>query len=635
MKNKSLSFKLILYLSGSISLIFILIFGKNYLFSKDILMKNIRNNAENLAWRTVNKIQITLTSVEKISENAAFFIEDSNPNKEQLSNYLKMIIEKNPELYGMGFAYEPYTFDPNSLYFAPYYNREKEGFHFQYMGDETYRYFFLDWYQIPRELNRPVWSEPYFDDVLMATYSLPFYRHIDNERKLAGIITTDISLEKLTEIVNSVEILKTGYAYLISKYGRLIAHPDDDLILNETIFTIAEQRNDENLRNIGRRMVRGESGFKPFISIKQNKKSWIYYAPLASSGWTLAVIFPEDELLEDVIEQTIAVCVLGVLGLILLIIIISFLANSITGPLREMSKAAEAVGDGDLDAELPPIKSNDEVGLLTQAFANMKISLKEYISQLKETTAAKERIESELSIAKEIQVSILPRTFPAFPDREEFDIYAMMEPAKEVGGDFYDFCLVDEKKLYFVIGDVSGKGVPAALFMMIAKTLLKNEALRGSSAAEILRNVNDIIALDNTTSMFATVFCCLLNIETGELEFANAGHNPPLLCTKGKGFEFLNVKKGFVLGPMPDFNFVSEKIKLNKNDCIFLYTDGVTEAMNSDKEQFSEERLLQIISASQDHNLREIVCSIREEIGKFVKIEPQSDDITMLTLKFL
>ena len=633
MKNKSLAFKLIFFLSGSISIVFILVFGENYFLSKQIIMKNIRSNAENLAWRTVNKIENTLTAVEKISENTAFYIENTNYNKEQMVEYLTMVVKYNTELYGMGIAFEPYQFDPELLYFAPYYCREDEGFKLEYMGDESYRYFFLDWYQIPRELNRPIWSEPYFDDVLMATYSVPFYKQTVKEQKLAGVVTTDISLEKLTTIVNSVKILKTGHAYLISKNGRIISHPAQELIMNETIFTIAETRNDSQLREIGRKMVRGESGFVPMISFDRNIKSWAYYAPIASTGWTLVVIFPEDELVEDVVNQTIAVCVLGVIGLILLVAVISFMANSITSPLSKMSKAAEAIGSGDLDAELPPVVSNDEVGLLTHAFSNMKISLKEYISQLKETTAAKERIESELSIAREIQVSILPRTFPAFPNRKEFDIYATMEPAKEVGGDFYDFCIVDEKKLYFVIGDVSGKGVPAALFMMIAKTLLKNEALRGSSASEILSNVNNIIALDNSTSMFATVFCGILDIETGELEFSNAGHNPPLFYTRANGFKFLKIIKGFVLGPMPDFTFKSEKIKLNKGDCFFLYTDGVTEAMDPAKELFSEERFLSVSSNLQDQDIRFIVSGVREEIKHFIETEPQSDDITMLILR--
>lgn len=633
-KIKSLSLKLILLLSGSISLVFILIFGKNYLLSKQVIMKNIRSNAENLAWRTVNKIENALTGVKKISENAAFYVENANPDQPQMEAYLDLMVRHNPELYGMGIAFEPYAFEKKTYYFAPYYCREGDTFKLEYMGDDTYRYFFLDWYQIPRELQRPVWSEPYFDDVLMTTYSVPFYKQKNGERTLSGIVTTDISLESLTAIVNSVKILKTGYAYLISKNGRMISHPHKDLIMNETIFTIAEARNDSKLREIGRDMIHGQSGFVPILSLDKETQNWEYYAPIASTGWTLVVVFPEDELMEDVISQTVAVCILGVVGLVLLIAIISFLAHSITEPLRKMSKAAEAIGGGDLDAELPVITSNDEVGLLTQAFSHMKISLKEYIEQLQETTAAKERIESELSIAKEIQVSILPRTFPAFPDRKEFDIFATMEPAKEVGGDFYDFCLVEDKKLYFVIGDVSGKGVPAALFMMIAKTLLKNEALRGSSAADILFNVNNIIAMDNSTSMFATVFCGILDIETGLLEYSNAGHNPPLYYTPEKGFQYLTINKGFVLGPMPDFSYKSETIQLNKGDYFFLYTDGVTEAMNPQKEQFSEERFLSVSTQLKDQSIRGIVSGVREEIAHFVKTEPQSDDITMLILKF-
>ena len=426
---------------------------------------------------------------------------------------------------------------------------------------------------------------------MMATYSVPFYKKTDEGPQLQGIICADISLEKLTDIVNSVKVLKTGDAYLISKNGTIITHSMKDLIMNETIFTVAAGRNDPALRKIGRSMVRGESGFVPFISIARNKKCWMYYAPVPSSGWTLAVIFPEDELFEDIRRNSLISGLVGMFGIMLLVGVIVAISHSVTKPLRRMALAAQAIGQGDLDAELPAATSGDEVGRLTQAFTAMKSSLKEYIRKLTETTAVKERIESELSIAREIQVGILPRIFPAFPNRKEFDIYAMMEPAKEVGGDFYDFVLVNDTKLYFCMGDVSGKGVPAALFMMITKTLLKNEALQGTSAVDILSKVNNILALDNNTSMFATVFCGILDTQTGQVEYANAGHNPPLVCRASGHFDYLKVEKGFVLGPMAGFKFKSGTITLDHGDCFFLYTDGVTEAMNPKKEFFTESRI--------------------------------------------
>ena len=635
-KNRSLVFKFILFVSCSTAFIFLLIIGSDYRFTRRVIRENIEENAQNLTLRTVNKIEAVLASVKKIPEQMAFSLEEETMTKDQIVKFLEMVVGHNDELYGAGIAFEPYAFDSTQLYFAPYFAKEKGKLVLDYMGDETYRYFYLDWYQIPRELSRPVWTEPYFDDILMVTYSVPFYRNTPEGRKLKGVICADISLEWLAKLVSSVKVLKTGDAYLISKNGTIITHAVKDLILNETLFSVAEQRNDPSIREIGRKMIAGGSGFVPFTSLARGKKCWMYYAPVPSTGWTLAVLFPEEEFLEDIRRHNLVVAVLGGLGMLLLVAVIAAISHSITKPLRDMAKAAGIIGKGNLDASLPAITSGDEVGKLAEAFGNMKVSLKDYIQKLTAATAAKERIESELKLAREIQTSMLPRIFPAFPDRKEFDIFAMMEPAKEVGGDFYDFVLIDDRKLFFVMGDVSGKGVPAALFMMITKTLLKNEALQNEAAHEILYHVNNIVALDNTTFMFATVFCGILDTVTGEVEYANAGHNPPLLYRSGsEGFEFLDVDKGFVLGPLQDFKFVSKKITLNRGDTLFLYTDGVTEAMNPKKEFFQEQRLKEVLSRSKGYALADMIQALRTEVSAFVKQEPQSDDITMLVLKYL
>jgi sigma-B regulation protein RsbU (phosphoserine phosphatase) len=246
----------------------------------------------------------------------------------------------------------------------------------------------------------------------------------------------------------------------------------------------------------------------------------------------------------------------------------------------------------------------------------------------------KKKIESELNVATEIQASMLPRIFPPFPDRKDFNIFASMEPAKEVGGDLYDFFLIGEDKLCFLIGDVSGKGVPASLFMAIVRTLLKTEALRGIPPHEILYRVNNILYPDNDASMFVTIFCVILDLNTGEMQFANGGHNPPLICGNGGGIDFMQLPKSFVVGPMPDIEYMSQQMTLEPNDVIFLYTDGVTEAMNPKKELFSGERLKQCLSRLKDKSLEEIIDGVRTEIRDFTQGASQSDDITMLALRF-
>jgi phosphoserine phosphatase RsbU/P len=270
------------------------------------------------------------------------------------------------------------------------------------------------------------------------------------------------------------------------------------------------------------------------------------------------------------------------------------------------------------------------------AFNLMQISIKRFIENLQAETAARERIASELRIARNIQISMLPQDFPPFPDRKEFDIFAMMDPAREVGGDFYDFFFVDKDRLCMIIGDVSGKGVPAALFMAISKALLKTEALLGLPPDEILYRVNNILLPDNKTCMFVTLFCMILNTATGELAISNAGHNPPLICGDNRCFDFFSVPAGCVVGVMEDTKFICKKMILNPNDLVFLYTDGVTEAMNGQRKMFSEERLRLTLENLKDthRDVQDIIKVMREEIREFADGEEQSDDITMLALRY-
>ncbi len=268
-------------------------------------------------------------------------------------------------------------------------------------------------------------------------------------------------------------------------------------------------------------------------------------------------------------------------------------------------------------------------------FQLIHISITRSLENLAATVLEKERIEADLRVARDIQTSVLPRSFPPFPDREDFDIFAVMEAAREVGGDFYDFFLINEKKLCFIIGDVSGKGVPAALFMMITKTLLKTLALRDLSPDEVLFSANNIISSQNEHGMFVTILCAILDTETGELQIGNAGHNPPFIDRgDGEGFEFIELPESIVLGPMEDVKFSSAKLTLKPDDIVFFYTDGVTEAMNPRLEFFSEKRLKATLSSFMNGNIREIVDGVKDAVKSFVQEAPQSDDITMLALQY-
>lgn len=274
----------------------------------------------------------------------------------------------------------------------------------------------------------------------------------------------------------------------------------------------------------------------------------------------------------------------------------------------------------------------DEVAELAGAFFEMDRTLQLYLDDLKQTTAAKERIESELNVANRIQMSFLPKIFPPFPNRSEFDLYARLKPAREVGGDLYDFHLLDDKRLYFCVGDVSGKGVPAALFMTVTKTLMRLAAQHATDPASALERVNKDLAQDNVNMMFVTLFCGILDFTTGDLVYSNAGHNPPLWMKHGAEPGWLELPSGLVAGALADQRYQNLSVTLAPGDRLLVYTDGVTEAENAEDEMFGDDRLKEKSEPLTEKTPRELVETLLQEVETFSKDVPQSDDITLLAI---
>ena len=281
-------------------------------------------------------------------------------------------------------------------------------------------------------------------------------------------------------------------------------------------------------------------------------------------------------------------------------------------------------------------KSNDEIGILTNAFNKMMVDVKKYAKHIEEITIEKEQVAAELSVATQIQKSLIPHIFPAFPELEEMDVYAIMKPAQKVGGDFYDFFLMDSEHLAFVIADVSGKGISAALFMVIAKTLIKNEANSSKDPGKILERVNQQMCMDNNLGMFITVFFGVLNLKTGEIEYSNAGHTKPIGKMQSKSFKEIDIKKQFVLGGMPNLKFKTDKIWMKKGDILFMYTDGISEAQDKNGICWGKDNIISSLDTLDTNkcDLKFISENICDKAYSFMGDIPQSDDITMLIIKY-
>ncbi len=640
MRNRGLAFKLILFtLSGTMA-VFLSAFAYFYVSSKDSMVKYAEENARNLTHSTKYQIETVLRGVEKVPLNYAALLSARNFEAGYIAQLAERMVSANPEIYGAAIAFEPGTFAEGAHYFSPYCYRREDGHLINVMlGNESYNYFTMDWYQVPKELNRAAWTEPYYDEgggnMVMATFSVPFYKDKDGEKLFQGVVTADIALYGLQEIVSAIRLYRSGYAFLLSRNGVFITHPDSRLVMTNSIFSIAEEKKSSLLRRIGKDMLNGGEGLAALKSgLLLRDKCRLYYAPLSSIGWSLGIVIPEHELIEGVYRNGRMVILIGLGGVFLITIFVMLIARRITRPLKDLSATAAEIALGNLDTRLPAIQRGDEIGTLARSFEEMRLALKDYIKHLTQTTAAKERIESELKIARNIQMSFLPKAFPPLPGKNRMEISARLEPAREIGGDLYDYSLIDDDHLFFAVGDVSDKGIPAALFMAVTKTLLKGIAETGMDPSEVLHRCNLELYGENDSMMFVTVFCGILDLRTGRLKYSNAGHEHPVIVRRDGQPEFLPVPEGFLLGVEEESSYQTMEIELEPGDKIIVYTDGVTEAVNAAGELYSHANLMATVRSCSSLSAEGITMEVLGSVKLFSLGIPQADDITVLALSF-
>jgi len=671
---QGLAFRLSALVLSATGLVLVCIVLATYFLAREALLHQAEDNARTLAQSLVNRIESVLAPIPRVAQGVAYDLEDATLSDDGIRQRQRRVLADNEAIFGMAVAFEPGARHKDRQYFAPYLFRTPLGPKATHLGGEDYRYHGMDWYQIPRELDRIVWSEPYFDEgggnSLMATCSVPFHRTEGGKRTVLGVVTADVSLEWLKRLVAGTSVLDTGYAYLITKTGTYVTHPAPGVAFNETIFSRAEEKGDEELRRIGQDMVRGGSKFVPQTSLHSRKPGFLVYAPLPSTGWSLGVFYPRDELLADVNRLALVSAGLGGGGFLALALLVGLIARSITRPLRRLSAAAREVAGGSMEAPLPALSTRDEVYELAESFGHMQTSLREYIRDLTQATASRERMESELRIARDIQMGILPKIFPPFPNRKEIDLFATLTPAREVGGDFYDFFPLGSEQFCFLVGDVSGKGVPAAFYMAVAKTLIKAvaesartftqrrsdetgragepgraadaersgsagpAARRGADPGRILTRASNDLAQDNESCMFVTIFCAVLDLRTGELRYACAGHNPPVLLRAGQAPAYMTTRQEPVAGALEGVEYTTDSLTLAAGDAILLYTDGITEAMNPALELYGEQRLIDQAAALGQLDTRELCARLSEDVHAFASGADQSDDITLLALRY-
>lgn len=493
--------------------------------------------------------------------------------------------------------------------------------------------------------------------------SMPYYK----SGEFAGVVAMGAYISDLRAIIDAVSNYQGQFAFVIDQKGHVILStlaPSSDKALNELAVNVDDnfdlrKTKDAPLALAARQIASGERGLLEVVI--EGKSYDIAYAPVTSMGWTCAVGIPKQEVIAPAVENNEAIyrlthqnvqqldgyMVRTILAVAFIVILLFFIliyvgrkaSEHFVRPIQALNDGVREIAGGNLQKKLD-IHTGDEIESLAISFNAMTDELMRSMKELAEITAKEERIATELAVASRIQENMLPTIFPPFPERKDFDIYATMAAAKEIGGDFYDFYLLDDDHVVFTIADVSGKGIPAALFMVVAKVILKNamQSLKhGEDLAAVVVRANEQLCKDNDTLMFVTAFIAVLNLQDGTLSYVNAGHMPPFLYQKAQGgVKCLDVQKNFVLGAMEGFNYVSQKINMKAGDVIFLYTDGVTEAADEKNAFYGEERLKAclISESARARQLKTLLKAVNTSLANFVKTAEPSDDITMLALAY-
>lgn len=570
-------------------------------------------------------VERELYGVELSTQSSILHIQQVVDSPDEVYEALEYELRCHPHIAGFFCAFEPNYYTKKGRWYEPYAFRQGDAVVHRQVGSASHDYHSREWYQKTLKSADGYWSEPYRDDtstgMLLCTFAVPLF---DAQGRKIGVFGADVSLDWLHKRMLQVDETNTkrillsryspqrAYSFIVGKETTYIAHPDKSLLLRDrfTAFDIKAQQ-------------------EGFVQTEfDGQRVYVLYKAINHSGWTLGLVVPRQMIWETNIAFALLMLLAMTLGLMAVSAVCRISIWRATKPLKALAKSADEVAKGNFNAALPDnLRRNDEILLLRDSFSNMQQSLTRYIDDLKATTAAKASIESELAVARHIQMAILPNIRQQSPDSDSYVLHASLTPAKAVGGDFYDFFERDSL-LYFCIGDVSGKGVPAALVMTMAFSAFRLMAESETEPERIVSHMNDSIAGHNDLESFITLFVGILDLDTGRLRYCNAGHKQPYLNAHP-----LPVDHNLPVGAMPDWSFTSQEVVLAPGSMLFVYTDGLTEAEDNRQSLFGSSRMRQILERSSNAP-RALVESMERAVHEFVGNTEQSDDLTMLALRY-
>ena len=577
------------------------------------------------------------------SNNTAAFIEDDLTNPDRMHDIINRMVKLNPYMRSCGLYFIENYYPQKGRLFAPYATRRDSTtiIEFQNACDQGNDYVKDEWFKNAIASEKGYWSKPFFDNdsarTPLVSYLLPIR---DKNQKAVAVLGVDLPLMWLNEKIQPMDTHYSEkskewdaafqiYYYMTDSAGTIMVHPDAKRIVNKTIQPYITKGPDKN---------RGHLTFNDRREDKMvidGEEVLVCSQAVKYTDWMISFAVP-----------TFYIRLIGYFaaGIAIAFILIGMLVVYFSGrrsikrdvnPLTLLAASADEVAKGNFQTALPAIDSHDEIHRLRDSFENMQRSLVNYTEELRATTAQKASMESELKIAHDIQISMLPKTFPPYPERHDIDIYGSLKAAKGVGGDLFDFYIRDEK-LFFCIGDVSGKGVPASLFMAVTRSLFRNISAHVAIPSEIMRTLNNAMLEGNETNMFVTVFIGVLDLQTGLLRYCNGGHNAPLLV--GRDVGALPCEANLPIGVIADFKFTQQEVSIDPQTTIFLFTDGLNEAEDSHHAQFGDLRIWNVAKrmlSENRHQPQQLIEEMTETVQRFVGDAEQSDDLTMLAIQYM
>ena len=628
------------------------------------------------AMRHVSMLEASSENISRIlsdvyvgTKNQAAEIEESLDRPERLMKLVERTITQNPRIRSCGISFIENYYPQKGRCFMPYaVRRDSSTIEVSDNAVDRQGYLEEDWFLQALKSEEGLWSEPFFEDNdtlhPLVAYLYPIR---DKQGRTVAILGADLSLDWFQQKIDKRDweifanewggghdkkevqemderrqnryLNRKPYSFLISGKGTFIVHPDRRRIIRDNYSSIANASSDTTAAVIGRKMMAGADCVEDDENIQECEdfdgcKCYVFYTPIKHTDWSMALVVPNQGI------ELIAYLVGGVLVfLIIVALVVVWIVSRITirravNPLKQLASSADEVAKGNFDAALPTIKHNDEIRLLRNSFEDMQHSLTKYVNELQTTTASKAAMEKELKVAHDIQMSMLPKIFPPFPNRKDIDVSAILSPAKDVGGDLFDFYIRDEQ-LFFCIGDVSGKGVPASLVMAVTRSLFRNVSAHVAEPHLIVTALNEALAEGNEQCMFATLFVGVLDLATGRLRYCNAGHDAPLLI--GDGVGTLPCDSNLPIGVMPDFEFSQQETDIFHQTTIFLYTDGLNEAEDIRQAQFGNKRVIEMaekLLAEGNNQPETVIREMVEAVHSFVGKAEQSDDLTMLAIQY-